>query len=225
MVTVKSGVRLARTIGAGAAFALLSGCMEGGGLQMPSLSFGTNKEIVELAVAGGDVTIQGPKGFCIDKRGSSDRSSGAFVLLASCAAIQNDPDAPRPNARALLTASVSGDGAAAPDITAQADALAFYFESEEGRATLARDGNGQSLEVLTTAMDGDVFIIHARDNSTDSTPALAEDHWRAIFVVNERLIAASVMEVSTRKLASEEGEALLKQFVSRIRTASAPENG
>ncbi|MGB8623034.1 MAG: hypothetical protein WCD16_09460, partial [Paracoccaceae bacterium] len=75
-----------------AALALLGGCLATG-------PFSYSSRVPEkIAVAGGAVVVAGPPGYCVDTRATRDRGGTAFALLASCAAISRNPNAPQPYA-------------------------------------------------------------------------------------------------------------------------------
>ncbi|MBN2907654.1 MAG: hypothetical protein JXJ18_13170 [Rhodobacteraceae bacterium] len=175
----------------------------------------------KLAVAGGTVTIAGPQGFCIDGRASRDGADGAFVLMASCAAITRNRKAPVPPEEALLTASVSpqpGPGGSAKD---RALVLKRYFASDEGRAALARDGRPGSIAIDEMRDRDGLFLIHARDRSAGLASGLRDDFWRAIFEVNGRIVTASVVGMEAQPFSTSTGLNILRDFAARIRTESA----
>jgi hypothetical protein len=175
----------------------------------------------QLRVAQGSVVISGPDGFCIDRSASRDDDEGAFVLLASCAALEGSPGAPRAPAPVLLTASVAprpGSGGRPED---RAALLSRYFSSDEGRAALARDGRAEHVAVdRMFARDG-LFLIHARDRSAGLGPGLHDDYWRAIFEVNGRLVTASAVGIDKAPIGNDVVLSTLRQFADRIQDESA----
>ncbi|MHC0052150.1 hypothetical protein [Actibacterium sp. D379-3] len=185
---------------------ILSGCM-----QVPG---GTAPE--KIAVAQGDVVVAGPRGYCVDTRATG----GDFVLLASCASVTGDADAPRPRVPALLTATVTQQTTGEAPISAQTGQLKAFFASPAGRAALARDGRAESVRVIRTSTRDGVFIIHARDSSPDSTPGLSEDVWRAIFDVNGQIVSASVSALEGHPISDDAGLATLSGFAARILSES-----
>lgn len=178
-----------------------------------------------MSVAGNSVVVGGPKGYCVDRNVSRDSDENAFVLLASCAAITGDDAAERPRVPTVLAVSVfeqSDDGVAVKD---QADRLAGFFESIEGRAALARDGRAESVEVVDTFLRRGTFVIHARDSSEDTDSGLGKEHWRAIFDVNGHIVSASVLALRDRPISGDTGAIILEYLVSRIKAESAANSG
>lgn len=170
----------------------------------------------KIAVANDSVIVAGPEGYCIDNRATRDQAAGAFVLLASCAAITRRGTAPHPVFPALLTVSITPDAAGAVPVAKQAPRLKRFFSSAEGRAALSRDGQASSIDVVETFTRDGAFIIHARDHGNDGTPGLSEDHWRAIFNVNGQIVSASVMALEDHPITDDAGMATLWDLATRI---------
>lgn len=203
--------------------ALLAGCMEGAGPQASASSPGkafSRSAPTRMAVADGAVVVAGPDGYCIDKPASRRTGGGGFVLLASCTAVMRSAYAPRPQAPALLTASVTAEGLGTA-VADQAERLTQFFKSAEGRAALARDGRAESVRILDSFARDGAFFIRASDSSAGIAPGLKDDYWRAIFDVNGRMVSASVMGFQDRPISIEAGEHILRAFAHKIQSESA----
>ena len=112
---------------------LLSGCVAG----LPNGAHHDAPSAVQ--VAGGQLTVVGPRGFCVDTSASRDTASGAFVLMGSCASLSGSLAAVKPSEMAVVTASAYPGGGAAAEFTASFPVMAGfltsaaanpYFESE-----------------------------------------------------------------------------------------------
>ena len=169
-----------------------------------------------IPVAGGDVIVRGPDGYCIDKRGSRLRGEAAFVLLAGCSSITGNPEAGTPGASALLTASVDKQTGEIADPSQ----LLALLTSSDGQATLARDGRKESIVLKSSEMRNDVVMLHIEDNSENPTPGLQSDYLRGLFALNGRLITVTVVGFETRPIDGNTGLFLLNRFVASIRDAS-----
>lgn len=177
------------------------------------------RAVESVPVAGGAVVVAGPPGYCVDSSASRPGGSRAFVLLGSCASISGDPEAPAPTVPAVLTASVVQ---APPGGMADAlDELEAFFETEEGRAALARDGQASSVEVLGRERRGDALYLRVRDASAESMPGTAETYWRGLFGLNGQLVTLAVISFSAQPLSRPAGLATLEAFEDRLRDASA----
>ncbi|SIO51791.1 hypothetical protein SAMN05444722_2981 [Rhodovulum sp. ES.010] len=174
-----------------------------------------------VTVAGDTVTIAGPAGFCVENNATRDGDDGAFVLMASCAAVTGRENAPTPASDALLTASVAANAGPGGRPEDRAIVLERFFASEAGRAALARDGRAASVEVDEMLDRDGLFVLRARDDSAGLFPGLRNDYWRAIFDVNGRIVTASVVGFKARPISDRAGLAVLSDFADRIRTESA----
>lgn len=176
---------------------------------------------VQVRVAGKEVVIAGPKGFCVDPTQIRDRAANAFVLLGSCRAISNSPLKPKPQVPAILVATVSGKTKSAP-IASSMDTLTKFFKSSAGRAALSRDGRAQTVEVIQTLKRQDIFYIHARDSSTDALAGAGDEYWRALFNVKGRIVSASVVGLQEQPITSKAGFDTLAIFANKIMIANKP---
>lgn len=173
-----------------------------------------------LTVAGGAVTITGPRGYCIDTAASGDREFGAFVLLGSCASLDRDVSRPHPRAPGVLTVTVSNGAIGQTEVEPLLARLETFFQTPEGRASLSRDGRAGSVELLTTRIGNDALFLHARDASGRAR-GIHDEYWRALFGVNDRLVTLSVNALPETPLSAEDGFNTLNAFVAQIRAANA----
>ena len=195
-----------------AAAFLLAGCLEG---------FGAGARAPEtVRVAGGEVTIGGPDGYCIDPQGSSESEASSFVLLGSCAALREDPDGPHPDRLAVLTATVS-KSAGGPRVADTLDDLAEVFASPAGRAMLSRSGDAESVTLLETQESDGVLLLRLQDESPHDGPEVAREYWRAVLDAGERMVMLSVIPLSSRPLSADAGRALLDAFLARVQGENA----
>ena len=209
---------ISKPVWAGAcALALLAGCMQGAGPR--AFTYPRNAP-EKLSVAGGSVVVAGPKGYCVDRPAARDAEVASFVLLAGCAALTRNPNAPRPRVPALLTASVTGNVPAGAGLTAQAARMKRFFASTDGRAALARDGRAESVEIIQMFTRDGAFLLHVRDRSAEGDSTLGPEYWRAIFEVSGRMVTASVAAFANRPMSDDAGQATLSLFVARIRAES-----
>lgn len=204
-----------------AAAVLLAGCLEG---------FGAGARAPETTrVANGAVTIGGPDGYCVDPLGSGDSDASSFVLLGSCAALREDPDAAHPDRLAVLTATVSRS-AGGPRVADTLDELAEVFSAPAGRAMLSRSGEAERVTLLETRTRDGVLLLHLRDTSPFDGPEMAQEYWRAVLDAGERMVMLSVIPLSSSPLSAEAVRVLLDAFIARVQRENAtarpePETG
>lgn len=174
----------------------------------------------KVSVAGGDITIAGPFGYCIDRSASQDTRRGVFVLLGSCASIANDADAGSPRIPGVLTASVSGESSS--DIDGSMARLEAFFLSDSGRAALSRNRRASSVTVLSTRQSRKLFILRVRDTSPNLAQGLSQEYWRALFDVRGRIVTLSVIAFTENPMSDSAGLATLKAFAAKIQRANPP---
>ncbi len=180
----------------------------------------TRRAPASLLVAGGQVVVAGPDGYCVDKRATRKNPGSTFVLVASCAALSRRSNAAYPDTNALLTASISDRLAGGAPIHTQQKQLKDFFESDLGRAALAQDGDQTNVEIVQMFVRDDAFIIHARDQSKTQLAGLNQEYWRAVFDLNGKSVAASVVSIKGYPISDDAGLNTLLEFTNSIRSAT-----
>jgi hypothetical protein len=102
-------------------------------------------------------------------------------------------------------------------ITEAMPMIEAFFATPSGRATLARSGRGENVEVVETRKRRDVFYIRARDTSRDSLKEIDDAYWRALFDLRGRMVTVTVLGVSGRPVPSEAGFDALELLVRRLK--------
>lgn len=198
-----------------AAVVALAGCMQGG-------EFASRAAPETLAVAGADVVIGGPPGYCVDRAASRDQGDAAFVLLGSCASIVQDARAAAPGLPGLLTASVAepapeGEGLAALEPAA----MERFFRSPPGLAALARNGDPGSVKVLETRVRRGAFYLHVGTVGDTTMEGMAPDYWRGLVDLNGHLVTVTAQAFADQPWSDETGFRTVTAFVERIRAETA----
>ncbi len=170
-----------------------------------------------VTISAADVVVTGPEGYCIDKRSLTQHDEGSFVLLAGCESLSRGRRVPGQQEPMLLTVSVSGT----PGVVGDAGLLKDFFRSEAGREALSRDGDADTVEILEMFSRDKAFILHARDTSSGLGEGLRADYWRAFAEVNDHIVTASAMAFGDTPVSDDAALSTLRQFVSRIREATA----
>lgn len=196
---------------------LLTGCV--GGLSNSALD-AHRAAPSAIQVAGGRLTIVGPRGFCVDTSASRDAASGAFVLMGSCASLSGSLTAARPRDLAVVTASAYPDGGAAAEFAASFPAMASFLTSPAGRAALSRSGKAASVQILAiTSRDG-VMFIHAEDRAPAPGQDVELDYWRALLALKGQIITLSVLGLKAQPLGPDAKRSLLEAFVAKVQAAN-----
>lgn len=160
--------------------------------------------LARTTLAGGDVVLEGPEGYCVDPLTVDNRAGGSFAMLGSCRILSSGRTG-APAEPLLITVAVGPRGQA--DDVPDAAALAALVD-----APLI---GGQSAPGFTTAnlASGGAQVLDGGDDR----------HWRAAFVQNGRLVGLALYAPADSAMAGRAGEGLLAALRSRIAALSTPE--
>jgi len=169
-------------------------------------------------VSDGQVVVDGPIGFCVDRSATKDNGANAFVLLGNCASLSNAKINESSNVKALLTASLAKpvDGDAPQQDGA---ALAAFFNSDAGRGTLSRENTSGPVNIIETFYQDDVFYVYPDDGGSGARD-LDATYWRAILVIKGRLVSLTVQDFASQKLGDAESLTLLQEFAATMQAAN-----
>lgn len=173
-----------------------------------------------VSVTSDMVTVSGPEGFCIDPESTRDSGDTAFVLLGNCAVISDRRSAGQPAVQAILTASLS-EADASQTLRGAIPDLGDFFASDEGRQLLSRAGEADTVEVLDSFHQGDVFYLHARDSSASEIQNVSSDYWRSYLDVGDRIATLTVLGREDNPVPSDTGLQTLREFTQAVQLANA----
>ncbi len=196
----------------------LGGC--GGGVGLGGGGFGGNAAPRAATVTADAIVVTGPEGYCVDPTSTRDAGDTAFVLLGNCAAIRNSRRAAQPQVPSVLTAAISGPGQPGRIGNNLSDMDAF-FRSESGLTLLSRSQDASTVTLLDTAIEGDVFYVHARDTSEGPIDGVQDEYWRAYMDVGSRIATLSVLGVEGHSLSAAQNQATLARFVQVMLAANS----
>ena len=194
-----------RTFRAGFLLLALAGCGSvpffGGGDAAPE----------KIALADGTV-VEGAPGWCVDTATTRAGGDPAVVVLGSCAAL-NDTGV-EPDVQGILTVSVEAQPGAAPS----SEELEAFFDTDAGRALLARDGQATSVSILEKKREDDLLFLRCADAST--LPGTDDDIWRALFVMEGRFVSISLYGQEEQPIAPDLGLDTITVQVNALRAAN-----
>lgn len=173
-----------------------------------------------LSVAGGEVTIVGPAGYCVDSRTERSRLAGTFVVLGDCGILGGGTPAANP-AVLMALVSAAGDLPQAPS----AAQLEEYFRSEAGQAALSHDGTAATVTLLEIAAEGDVLYLKVRDGSAGYPGTLDATSWRAVLSLRDRLVALTVASHAEVPVGDLSMRRTLRDFVAAVIAANGGGTG
>lgn len=167
---------------------------------------------VTLAQSG--LTVAGPNGFCVDPGSLRVGAEGGFALLANCSGLSGRNASGLRGKTAMLTLSVSGPVAEAEAF--DTPSLEAYFRSEAGRQALSRVGSAATVTLLESEAKKDILLLHARDRAPGGLPGQGEEYWRALFLLNGRLVTATAMPFAETPMPSKQLHSLLDRFITGL---------
>ena len=156
----------------------------------------------EVTVAGGAVTVAAPPGYCIDASATRDSDAASFVLIASCASLEEGGARGRNVPPALVTVTVSAEDPALP--------------APDARALAAAAGADRVLDMRT---DGALALVHLGAGGDEVLPGGDPRHWRGATVSGGRVVGLAAYAPLESPVAGERGGALLSAVAARLRAA------
>ncbi|WP_209426562.1 hypothetical protein [Pararhodobacter sp. SW119] len=188
---------------------LLAGCFE----SAPLAGFSgrnTAPGPTSLPVLGGQVTIAGPSGYCVDTSSVRENGSQVFVFLLRCQA------APRP--APVLSATVTAVEAPVGGGQGALEGLAGFIASDTGRAQLSRTGRAEDVAIEGAQVDDGAIWLTIRDSGNPE--AFDAGYWRAILPIADRIVTLSVLSSRRHPAGAELGLTTLRGFVREMRAAN-----
>ncbi len=197
------------------ALVVLTACGVGRFGKSSSPSFTTRSATID--VAGKSVVVEGPRGFCMDKKTSETGGDTAFVLLGNCKVISPGFRSPSPQIKALLTASVARNTDGLVGVSNSAVSLDRFFRSETGRTALSRSSDPGTVQILDSFERNGIFYLHASDSSPGIAPGASDDYWRTFFDLQDLVASISVIGFRSDPLTPEKGLATAEEFTRLLR--------
>ncbi|WP_417207897.1 dihydroxy-acid dehydratase [Antarctobacter sp.] len=158
--------------------------------------------LARVSLAGGDVVVAGPDGYCIDPSTRRTAPERGFALIASCH-ILSGGRAGRPVVPMLVTVTVGprGDG---PDLPTP--------------KALAQVANAKLLASKTAS---DRVVAHLGSGGDIMFDGSDPRYWRAAFLQGDRLVGLALYAPRGSALAGEQGAAMISRVRDRIAQLSA----
>lgn len=159
-----------------------------------------------VSVLNGSLNVAAAPGYCIDRPASRETDAQAVVVIGRC----SDQSG---GLAAIVTVAVGAPGSAVSLIEGPL-ALADYFSSGAGRATLSRNGDPASVRIRSIRSEGGRLILHLDDATTGET-------WRTLFGLRGRLVSVSVAGAAPQGGTGTAGKDLLDRSTSAMLRANS----
>ncbi len=167
---------------------------------------GNAPALTDARLAGGEILVSGPPGYCIDPASLRADTAGGFALLASCAALGSEgPSAGLP---AVMTVTVSRPvpGQDAPTLA-------------DLQATVAPANVLDTVETDTLVM---VQLDQGGEAAFDGSDAR---YWRGMKRVGARIVGLALYAPEGGSLAESGGSDLMARLAAGIRPAAPATDG
>ncbi|MFA3919211.1 hypothetical protein [Ruegeria hyattellae] len=174
---------------------LLAGCDE---LVAPQQDHVLPRSVV---LAGGDVVIRAPNGYCVEQRSVRNGSSNSFALLARCDALGAGAGK---NAQGLALITVTTEARAD---AVQPDARALTRSAAPAQPSATRSYGGMPVIRF--------------DETSHRVRGASPQVWRSGFVANGHVVALALYAEEGSLMLGDRGARLLSELARRTRVASA----
>ena len=154
----------------------------------------TQRERVKLV--GGHIIVRAPEGYCIDR---SSRVQNDFVMLGDCNVLRKSKTGLEPYERGLLSVSVGPASADAPRLSELGEWLEDYGDVRRR---------------------GKIVTVLVEDGGDQLVPGADSVYWRAVTVVNHRVISLAAFGPPYSEIALSRGVALLQELAANIHAES-----
>jgi hypothetical protein len=190
---------------------------------LPIPNLGGSKGETKAIVTRDNVTLTGPRGFCVDRQSSTLGPESAFVVFGNCAAIAGSFTAPQPDINAIVTSTGRLADPLLPKIGNSSAQLSTFFGGDVGQILLSRSNDPTSIDVIESGATAEgAFFIFVKDTSDGAPEGTEDTYWRAYLDVKDSAVTISVLSLDANPLTRAEGLSILKKFSDAIQ--SAPSN-
>lgn len=180
----------------GLAFGLVLGL---GGCLSENASRGADP-LDRAELAGGQVVVVGPPGYCVDRGSLDARPSGGFALIGACAALGG-----------------AGPGEEPVVMTVQVQRRPSRQEPPDAQALAAAVA---PLRVLAREDRDDISLIQLAEGGDTALPGSDPRHWRGAMMINGHAVALSLYAPEGSSATGRGGRARLIALSEAILEAS-----
>ncbi|WP_146346265.1 hypothetical protein [Falsiphaeobacter marinintestinus] len=178
---------------------LLTGCDDAPALLKAQDS---PQQMTLVDLAGGDVLLSAPRGYCIDPSSVRRSTNAGFALLARCDALGvKGFFAAQELALITVTTAPQDTGATAPTLD---DLIASASPSK-----IIESKHADGLPLIRLATEQSV------------TDGLSPEHWRSAFALNGQLVGLALYAPETSPALGSDGARILAELANLTRRASA----
>ncbi|WP_375688477.1 hypothetical protein [Pseudooceanicola sp. LIPI14-2-Ac024] len=155
----------------------------------------------QAPIAGGEILVKGPEGYCVDGSSLDNRATGGFAMLASCYVMTGGKSGPQVAPVVMTVAASPLDPAVG---VPSRDALAGAFAP---------------APVLARSQVRGVTLVHLGTGGDTRVPQADPRHWRGAMELNGFLVLFAVYGPQNSTEAGKGGSALLLELADALRAA------
>lgn len=175
-------------------------------------------KVVRVTVAGGEVVIAAPNGFCVDRATIDQNARGTFMLLSDCHVVAKTGEAARMPISTILTASISPTGLVGREngMKSALAGLGAFFTTPVGLLSLGKSQVEGAVSILETKQTSVALYLLVQDTAYRDGTGVSLRYWRAFTEVNGRLVALSVTGYSDEDPEERRSLRIIRAFVQSI---------
>lgn len=187
---------------------LLAGCDATDSLPFAAdfgdLGFGSGtRKVTQVELAGGNVVLTAPNGYCIDRSATRRAAKSGFALIARCDALGV---AGYYDVFDLALISVT----TAPQTTATSNPTVQDLGRSSAPAKVLEQHSYRGISLVRL------------DSGSHSIEGVSTEHWRAAFALNGHLVGLALYAPEASPALRRHGMSLLRELTERTRLASVP---
>lgn len=207
------GLRLASKCSVAVALLVATAACQSTLPKLPGLS--GERAAPELALLGGDVTVKGPSGYCVDTGISRPRNG--LAVMAACSTLSGEGTVPWRNAIIVVQAGEAGSSA----VTGAEASLRDLLDSPAGKSLLSTTNDAETITLRRTSAGRGLVSVAFVDSGPVPMPGVANAEWRGFMDFDDRLVTLSLRGLADDPLSPADGASLLREAVAALRSANA----
>jgi hypothetical protein len=177
-------------------------------LKVPSIVSGAPQT---LRISSSSFEVNAPDGYCFDLDTLTESADSSFVLMASCDPLLGKEVEENHTKTSLLSLTLSPpvDGGSVVTV----EQMQNLFETPDGQSLLASSGAADDVTVLWSGTQDGIVLVHASDSSRSQSAGLSQDLWRAMTVVENRVLSVTSTQFENTQFSQPSRKTLVLQVV------------
>jgi hypothetical protein len=185
-------------------------------LKVPSIVSGAPSAPQTLRISSSSFEVNAPDGYCFDLDTLTESADSSFVLMASCDPLLGNEVEDDHTKTSLLSLTLSPpvDGGSVVTV----EQMQNLFETPDGQSLLASSGAADDVTVLWSGTQDGIVLVHASDSSRSQSAGRSQDLWRAMTVVENRILSVTSAQFENTQFSQPTRKTLVLQVVADFKT-------